>query len=154
MSFRLSKALFFFITLIAAASAAWAQLPDGAGKDVTMQVCSKCHDVSVVTDYHLNSQGWSEKITQMINQGAEATDQQFSVILDYLVKNFGPAKPVNVNKSTSKELETQLEITSKEADAIVKYRDSNGAYKDLGDFKKVPDLNFKKIEAKKDLLVF
>ena len=62
-----------------ASSVAWSQLPDGLGKDLTVQVCGK------------------------------------------------------------------------EAEAIVKYQE-NGAFKIVDDLKKVPDLDFKKIEAKKDRL--
>jgi competence protein ComEA len=72
-----------------------------------------------------------------------------------LVKNFGPAAaPVNVNKAGAKELQTAFEITPAEAGAIVKYRDENGAFKEIGDLKKVPKLDYKKIEAKKDRIVF
>ena len=143
------------LLLLAAGNSAWAQLPDGAGKDVLQQVCGKCHDAAVVAGYHLGKDGWTDTISKMIDQGAEGTDAQFNAILTYLVKNFGPeTTKVNINKAPSKDLETQLGITPKEADAIVKYRDEKGAFKEIDDLKKVPDLDFKKIEAKKDLLAF
>ena len=86
---------------------------------------------------------------------AQGTDAQFNAILTYLVKNFGPeVSKININKAPAKDLETQLEITAKEAEAIVKYRDEKGAFKEVDDLKKVPDLDFKKIEAKKDRLAF
>lgn len=144
------------LLLLAAGGSAWAQLPDGPGKEVLQQVCGHCHDAAVVAGYHLGKDGWTDTISKMIDQGAEGTDAQFNAILTYLVKNFGPetATKVNINKAPAKDLETQLEITPKEADAIVKYRDQNGAFKEIDDLKKVPDLDFKKIEAKKDRLAF
>lgn len=152
----IGRALLAPIVLFVAGASAWAQLPDGPGKDITEQVCGKCHDVAVIAGYHQGSEAWTDTISKMIDQGAEGTDAQFAAILNYLVKNFGPpnATKINVNKLTAKELAPQLELTSKEADAIVKYRDENGAFKDIDDLKKVPDLDFKKIEAKKDRLAF
>ncbi len=137
-------------------SALWAQLPDGPGRDATMDVCGKCHDVGVVTGYHLTKQGWTDIISQMIEKGAEGTDAQLNAVLEYLTKNFGPAAAahINVNKAAAKDLETQIGLTADEAAAIVKYRGDNGEFKELDDLKKVPNLDFKKIEAKKDRIVF
>ena len=135
---------------------AWAQIPDGAGKDVTVNLCGNCHDVEVVKQYHLGKDGWTDIISKMIEKGAEGTDEELNTVLGYLVKNFGPntPNPINVNKATAGEMETQLEITAKEAAAIVKYRGEKGSFKEIDDLRKVPDLDFKKIEAKKDRLVF
>jgi competence protein ComEA len=47
-----------------------------------------------------------------------------------------------------------LGLSGKEAAAIVKYRTDKGSFKTVEDLKKVPDLDFKKIEAQKDRLVF
>jgi competence ComEA-like helix-hairpin-helix protein len=137
-------------------SVALAQMPDGAGRDVAVKLCGNCHDAEVVKQYHLGKDGWTDTISKMIEKGAEGTDEQFNTVLDYLVKNFGPnaSNPINVNKATAGEFETQLEITAKEAAAIVKYRSEKGSFKEIDDLKKVPDLDFKKIEAKKDRLVF
>jgi competence protein ComEA len=135
-----------------AGAAAWAQIPDGPGKDVTVQLCGNCHEVDVVKQYHQEKSAWADTISQMVEKGLVATDDQLNTILEYLVKNFGP--PINVNKATASDLERQLEITAKEAAAIVQYRGEKGSFKEIDDLKKVPDLDFKKIEAKKDRLVF
>jgi competence protein ComEA len=145
------------LPLVFSAAAAQAQLPDGPGKETTAAICGNCHGLDVVTGYHLDKQGWTEIISKMIDQGAQGTPDQFNSILAYLVKNFGAAPAagsINVNKAAAKELETQLEITTKEADAIVKYRGEKGSFKTLADLKSVPDLDYKKIEAKKDRIVF
>jgi competence ComEA-like helix-hairpin-helix protein len=157
MRIRFGQIILGGLLWIAAGSAAWAQFPDGPGKDLTIQLCGKCHDANVVTGYHMGTQGWTDMISQMIDHGAEGTDAQFSSVLAYLVKNFGPpgaSTTVNVNKAPAKDLVAALEITAKEADSIVKYRDEKGPFKEIGDFKKVPDLDYKKIEAKKDKLAF
>jgi len=155
---RLRSGILLACALLVPAGAAWAQLPDGPGKDITVKICGNCHNAEVVAGYHMASEGWTNTISQMIDQGAEGSEAQFNAILAYLVKNFGPAgpatAPINVNKAVAKDLETGLEITSNEAAAIVKYRQEKGAFKEIADLKKVPDLDYKKIEAKKDRLTF
>ncbi len=91
-------------------------------------------------------------VDKMITQGAEATDAQFSAILDYLIVNF--RKPINVNQASAKSLEDELEITTKEAEAIVAYREKNAAFESLDDLKKVPGLDPQKVDAAKAWLAF
>jgi competence protein ComEA len=45
-------------------------------------------------------------------------------------------------------------LRAKESAAIVKYRTENGPFKSTDDLKKVPDLDFRKIETKKNRLAF
>jgi competence protein ComEA len=144
--------LALFCVLIFASSAARAQLPDGPGKDTFLKICGNCHAVDVVAGHNQGNEAWSDVIGKMIEQGAEGTDEQFAAILDYLVKNFGP--PVNINKASAADLQSGLDLTDKQAAAIVKYRTAKGAFKTLEDLKNVPDLDYKKIEAKKDHITF
>lgn len=152
MTIRFSQLAIASLFLFCAGTTAWGQLPEGPGKDTLLKVCSTCHNADVVQGYHQGKDAWADTITQMIQRGAEGSEDQFNAVLDYLAKNFG--LPTNINKATSSDLVAQLSITSKEADAIVKYRTDNGAFKVLDDLKKVPDLDFKKIEAQKDHIVF
>jgi competence protein ComEA len=155
MKLRFGPFKIICLFLILAGSAVWAQLPDGPGKDITLEICGTCHDAKVLALQHQGTQGWTDTISKMIEKGAEGTEEQFNAILNYLVKNFGPAPaPVNINQAPARELESQLEITSKEAAAIVKYRGEKGLFKALDDLKKIPGLDFKKIEAKKDRIIF
>ena len=90
----------------------------------------------------------------MVSLGAVGTDEDFTAILDYLVKNFPQQTKINVNKATATALETGLSLSTKEAEAIVAYRDKNGDFKSLDDLKKVPQVDAKKLDAKKDSLIF
>jgi competence protein ComEA len=51
-------------------------------------------------------------------------------------------------------LETALEISTKEAEAIVRYREQNGDFKTPDDLMKVSGLDTAKIQARKDRLEF
>jgi len=136
-------------------STAFAQLPDGPGKDATVQLCGNCHEASVVQLHRQSRDEWINTIQKMMAVGAQGSEEQFTAVLQYLTKNFGPAAAkIAINQAPAAELETSLGITAKEAAAIVTYRSDKGAYKALDDLKKVPDLDFKKIEAQKDRIAF
>jgi competence protein ComEA len=142
------------IPLAFAAATAFAQLPDGPGKEAVQQVCSNCHGVEVVAGHHQSRDEWVSTLQNMIQRGAEGTEEQFTAVLNYLVKNFGPELPkINVNQASAADLQSGLGLTDKEAAAVVKQREK-GAFKALEDLKKIPDLDYKKIEAQKDRIAF
>jgi competence protein ComEA len=131
------------------------ELPAGAGKDTLVRVCSKCHSPDNVIANGQDRTGWEETITKMAGFGAVGTDDEFTAILDYLVKNF-PADSglVNVNKATAAQLASGLGLSDAEAGAVVDYRKKNGDFKTIEDLKKVPGVDGKKLDAKKDRLAF
>jgi len=61
---------------------------------------------------------------------------------------------VNPNKAPSAEIASVLEITSGQADAIVKYRMEHGDFKTIDDLKKVPGIETAKLDSKKDRVTF
>jgi competence protein ComEA len=128
------------------------ELPEAKGKDVVQKVCSVCHEPTAVGRFRKPKEGWQMVIDDMVTRGADATDQEFDIVIDYLAKCFGPL--VNVNKSAAGDLEKQLEISAKEAEAIVQYRQSNGDFKQLADLKKVSSLDFSKIEPLRYRITF
>lgn len=130
-------------------------LPDAPGKDVTVKVCGQCHSADIVASVRLTREGWQDTITDMVQQGAKGTDQELAAILDYVSTHFkGEAtRPLNVNTATSVELESVAGLLRKEAAALVAYREKKGPCKKLEDLERVPGLDYKKIEARKDRLV-
>jgi len=77
---------------------------------------------------------------------------QLDQIVDYLARNFG--RNVNVNKATAADLTATLGITKEAAAAIVSHREKNGPFKGWDDLKKVPGIDMKPIEDKKDRIEF
>jgi competence protein ComEA len=131
------------------------ELPAGAGKDTLVRVCSKCHSPDNVISNGQDRAGWEDTITKMAGFGAVATDDEFTAILDYLVKNFpADSGQIHVNKATAAQLASGLGLTDTEAAAVVDYRKKNGDFKTIDDLKKVPDVDPKKLDAKKDRLAF
>lgn len=140
------------IGLVLMTGTAKADLPPGPGRDVTMRVCGKCHSPDRIATRHQDKQAWEDTISKMAQMGAQASEDEFYTILDYVTKNFGPL--VNVNKASAGLLESSLGLTEAEAHAIVQYRSKNGDFKSVDDLKNVPGLDFKKIEAKKSSITF
>ena len=67
-------------------------LPDGAGKEVILNICTLCHDLQRVRRTRLNAEGWADVLGNMINEGAPLTDADFAAALRYLARNFRPER--------------------------------------------------------------
>jgi competence protein ComEA len=152
---RLTPAVPFLISalipLVQVPLAQAQDLPEGKGKDAVEQVCGACHGTDLVSSRRATKQGWSYIVDDMVSRGASATNEQIQAINDYLAKNLGQ---VNVNKGPATEIASVLEITSDQADAIVKYRMEHGDFKSVDDLKKVPGLESAKLDTKKDRVVY
>jgi len=108
-----------------------------------------------VIGHNLDTSGWTDLLNQMIQNGAQGSDDDFSAILQYLVTNFGPMPPkVNVNKATAMNLRSWLGMPEKEAEDIVAYREQHGDFKTIDDLKKVPGVDANFIDSIKGTLTF
>jgi len=142
--------------LLLACGAAWAQLPDGPGKAETERICTQCHDLARSISLHQDRAGWQATMDKMVTMGAQGTEQELKLVVDYLAKNF-PAEEVpkiHVNTARAIEFESGLSLKRSQAAAIVEYRTKNGPFQSIEDLKKVPGIDAAKVEAKKDRLDF
>ena len=64
-------------------------LPDGPGKEVLLDICTRCHDLQRIRREHLSAEGWLEVLDAMLNEGAPLSEKDLPVILRYLARNFG-----------------------------------------------------------------
>jgi competence protein ComEA len=135
-----------------ASIAAAQSLPDGPGKELVETICSECHEPTRVIGQQRTKADWQLKVTEMLQEDQDVTQIERDSIINYLAAHF--PKKVNVNKAAAKELETGLELSSKEAEAIVRYREEKGGFKSVDDLKKVPGLDAAKVEARKERLEF
>jgi competence protein ComEA len=133
-----------------------AELPDGPGKAATIRICSKCHAVEKAVSLRQDEDAWTDTIAKMVKMGAQGSDDEFTAVLEYLTKNFGPevAPPININKADSVDLESSLVLTRTEAAALIHYRDEKGPFKSIDELRNIPGLDFKKIEAQKSRITF
>ncbi|MBI4464194.1 MAG: helix-hairpin-helix domain-containing protein [Acidobacteria bacterium] len=117
--------------------------------------CSLCHDLGYITRSNRSFSEWQNLVSDMVARGAPLLPGESSVVLDYLVKNYGSASPkVNVNKASARELAATLELTTTEVEPIIRYRNQEGNLGNWEDLKKVPGLDLTKFERVKDRLTF
>jgi len=66
-----------------------APVPEGAGKQILLNICTMCHDLGRIRLGRRSPEEWEETLVSMLNEGAPLSEEQFPVIHAYLSKNFG-----------------------------------------------------------------
>ena len=145
------------LTVVAVAADDKPQLPDAPGKAIVQKLCSECHGAEIVLGRPHSEDGWNAIVIDMVQRGAQGTDDEFDEVVRYLTKNIKEGQPtvqkLNINKAPAKAIETALGLSSQEAQAIVEAR-TKSAFKTIADVKKVRGVDATKIEAKKDSISF
>lgn len=67
------------------------ELPEGKGKAVVQTACSQCHSVDVILGQPRSRGDWMDVVSRMIGNGAELSDDDFNLVIEYLATNLGPA---------------------------------------------------------------
>jgi competence protein ComEA len=68
---------------------AFAGQPKDRGRELVEDVCTYCHNLDRLRGQQLSREEWRGLTKGMISEGAPVTDEEYSMILDYLVKNYG-----------------------------------------------------------------
>lgn len=63
--------------------------PDAAAAALVNSVCGGCHTLDRVNNKKGDSNAWTTTVTRMKGLGANLTDQQIPVVVDYLTRNAG-----------------------------------------------------------------
>lgn len=152
------RVVFGFLLALGLAQPAFAQdtLPEGPGKGETLQLCGMCHEAAKATSVKLTREGWIETIDRMKAFGAVGSDDEFTAVLEYLAMHFkgDVVRPLDMNTAEAIDLESVLSLLRRESAAVLQYRDKRGPFSSLDDLKSLDPAIFKKIEAKKDRIVF
>ena len=82
----LSASLLGFLCIFSAIAA---DLPEGAGKDVVVRLCTPCHTADRIVAVKQTEAGWRITIRQMEEEGASFSPSEIETIIAYLVKNVG-----------------------------------------------------------------
>ena len=79
-----------FVVALALAPACWAEvrLPDGAGKSLVEERCTKCHGLENIQRSGYSAEGWRNTISMMKNVGAQLAPPEADAVVAYLAKNF------------------------------------------------------------------
>ena len=134
-------------------SFAWLAVAAGAQepKDVFQKVCGSCHKPESALSTRRSKEQWQETVDAMVAKGAKGTDEEFTIVLDYLVGQYGR---VNVNRATGGEISEILGLSAQEGEAIVKYRKDKGRFEEFDDLGKVPGVDAKKLEKSREAISF
>ena len=142
---------FILILILLPVATAQEKLPDGAARATVLKICGGCHEIGTAISSRRTKIGWQRSVDDMITRGAEGSDDDMEAVIDYLTTNFGK---INVNTAAAKDLETMLDLSAKESQAIVAYRDQNGKIKDFEQLKKVPGVSAEKVTEKRSRIAF
>jgi competence ComEA-like helix-hairpin-helix protein len=142
-------AIFLFAILIFPIRAQ--DLPEGQGKAAVVKLCSDCHGLAAVQGMRHTKTEWAASVDDMVSRGMKCSDEEFDAVVTYLAHYLGR---VEINKAPSTEIQEIMDLTPAEADAIVEYRTRNGSFKDMSDLHKVPDVDARKLDERKNRIVF
>jgi competence protein ComEA len=127
------------------------KLPEGEGRDLVARACTECHGLVTVTEDRRTRAGWQDVVEEMAGLGAQVGDGDIEKVVEYLWRSFGR---VNVNRASQQDIQDIADLSPSEAAAIVEYRTHEGEFHALEDLKKVPGLDFSKIEERKNKIAF
>jgi competence protein ComEA len=135
-------------------------LPDGPGKEFILSQCTACHQPDQFTKYRHTPDEWQAIITRMGGRIPGAAKKDLDTVTQYFIANYPKvekredAGKVNMNKATAQEIETRLNLTAEEAEAIVHYRETHGEFKEWKDMLIIYGVNGKKIRDRQDQMAF
>jgi competence ComEA-like helix-hairpin-helix protein len=125
---------------------------DSKSQQVFATVCGRCHPLERVVASRRSRSQWEEVISTMISaRNAQVSDEEFDIVLNYLVKEHGR---VDVNRAPAADLEEVLDVPEKVAAAIVAHRKEHGRFEDFDALAKVPGIDREQLEKKRDAITF
>lgn len=130
------------------------RLPDVAGKDTVVRICTRCHGPGNIARKRLSREDWDDQVADMVERGAKGTPEELAAVVKYLTANFGPDAKVNVNDAGIDELKSVLGLSTTEAKAIFDYRQGRGKFKEWRDLLKVSGVDAKKIQENAQRMAF
>ena len=124
---------------------------DARSEALMLRVCGQCHEWQRVSENRRTKDDWGRLLDDMFARGASGSDDDYSAVLDYVLRNDGL---VNVNRGPADELAVVLNLTADEAGAIVKDRTANGKFADFEALKRVAGVDPKKLEAARKAMFY
>ncbi len=124
------------------------QFPEGEGKEIVLSACVQCHGLGEIASQRIDTKEWQKVIHDMVARGSQLLPGESETLVQYLATNFGPL--LNVNTATATELASLPSVDKTLAEAIVRYRDKNGPFKEIREMAKVEGVTPQILEKIKD----
>lgn len=90
--FLFMVALIFPVTLLWPNNHWKTLMPDGDGKDVTVQLCGTCHNLQKTVVSRKTPQEWERTVYDMVARGAQIFPDEAEQIIKYLAKSFSTGR--------------------------------------------------------------
>ena len=135
----------------APAASASTSAPQAEPPENFRRVCIKCHTSDRVVQGRRFRSQFEELIEQMIARGAVVNDEDYEVIIKYLVTEFGR---VDVNKATASDLAEVLHLENADAEAIVTARKAVGRFADFAALVAAPGVPVEALTKRRDAITF
>ena len=148
---------YLLLLLLSTALVQAQEMPEGQGKQIILRECTACHLPDHFTKYQHTPEEWQAIVIRMGARVKSASKDELDIVTKYLSTNYPKvevAGKLNVNKAKAAEIQTQLSLTPEEADAIVKYRERHGDFREWGELLAIYGVDGRKIEAAKDRMSF
>jgi hypothetical protein len=65
-------------------------LPDSKGKVEFVRICTACHGVDTAAGLRQDKDGWTSTVYEMVQRGADGSEEDLNNVILYLTTNFGP----------------------------------------------------------------
>jgi hypothetical protein len=121
-----------------------------AGEAALKAVCTKCHNLELVTSTPRSLEEWHDTLQLMVDRGAKGTDAQFDEILDVLHRNY---TTINVNSADADELRIVLGLPGDVVSTIIARR-AKQPFAGLDDLKSIPGVDAQALDTKSKLIFF
>jgi competence protein ComEA len=141
--------------VLSSAPSALGQTPSGGGTETPIQavqkICTGCHSLEIVMDTPKDYDAWHDTVQSMIDRGANGTQEEFGLVMQFLFENM---TPVDVNHADAETLEAVLHASPAQAQAIIDRRQKR-PFKDLADLEAgIQGLDHAALDAKKRMIFF
>ena len=124
--------------------------PPDKPADTYARLCRNCHDAGLQLIRRTRT-GWQDVLDQMVEKGATGSEEDFGLVLQYLLRDYGK---VNVNRAMASEIALVLGVSATDAGTIVGHREKHGPFKDFETLVKAAGADAAKLEAKRDAVLF
>ena len=122
--------------------------PEGEGKEIVMAACVQCHGLGEIVSHRMDTKGWQKSILDMVARGTQLLPGESETLIQYLGASFGTL--LNINTATATELANLPSVDRVLAEAIVRYREMNGPFKEIQDISKVEGVTAQILDKIKD----
>ncbi len=115
------------------------------------RVCGRCHTSDRIIEGRRSRSQWEEVLERMVAKGATGSDDDFGIVIEYLVSEYGR---VTINSAPADEMAEVLHLEAKDADTIVSYRKTHGPFTDFDALIAVPGAPVEALRKRRDAIVF